>query len=90
MVTVTPILDGGEGVVRIYMTGPGTVTQFGNGIADGSRCLRFLVWIGPVVTGMAAGAIGLILGITPGNDLAVGGMTAGACQISTVITRIIG
>ena len=71
------------------MTGARAVSQFTRAVF-GVRVLCFLVRTGPIVAGMASGAVGLKCRELPVHELGVGLVTVGAIEISAVVLRFVG
>ena len=82
------LLDYCERSIGIDVTSARTVMQLASGIFD-IRVLRFLVRARLVFARMATGTIWLECRELPVNDIRVALMTIGACQVVSVVLRLV-
>ena len=73
--TITGRLDRGHAAVGVNVATTGTIAQFAHGIFD---VTILFMRIGTIIIGVAASAVGLITRRSPGDGLAVAGMTGRA------------
>lgn len=90
MLPVAGLLDAGEAVIRVHMTGTGAIAQLADRVKNGRRILGLFVWPLFVVIRMTGCTIGAIGRRSPGRHLAVAAMAIHTAHIGTVIPRITG